>query len=116
MCVNSPIRGRHTLILFRSDNEYFQSGSGNAEYFVELETTYYNSSIVVPLTYNDPTMERNFVNGTVWTSTFPFCGCIPYAVHSHRVPWTFTGMPGFGLTISRCPSDGWKSGFVPTEI
>lgn len=117
MCANFPTRGHHTPILVRPDNEYFQSGFGNAEYFVELETTYYNSSIVVPLTYNDPKMEKNFVNGTVWTSTFPLsCGRISYAVHSHRVPWTFTGRPGFVLTVSRCPSDGWKSGFVPTEI
>ena len=106
MCANFPTRGSHTLILVRSDNEYFQSGFGNAEYFAELETTYYNSSIVVPLTYNDPNMERNFVNGTVWTPTFPLCGCISYAVHSHRVRWTFTGMLGFVLAVSRCPSDG----------
>ncbi|KAH8977974.1 glycoside hydrolase family 35 protein, partial [Lactarius hatsudake] len=46
------------------DNEYFQSGSGNAQYFAELEATYHNSSIVVPLTYNDPGQDGNFVNGT----------------------------------------------------
>lgn len=97
VCVNFPTRARHTPILVQPDNEYFQSGFGNAEYFAELETTYNNSSIVVPLTYNDPNMERNFVNGTVWTPTSPLCGCISYAVHSHRVPWTFTGMPGFVL-------------------
>ena len=52
-------------ILAQLDNEYFQNGYGNAEYFAELETAYYNSSIVVPLTYNDASEERNFVNGTV---------------------------------------------------
>ncbi|KAH9013372.1 glycoside hydrolase family 35 protein [Lactarius hengduanensis] len=46
------------------DNEYFQSGSGNAQYFAELEAAYHNSSIVVPLTYNDPGQDGNFVNGT----------------------------------------------------
>jgi hypothetical protein len=48
-----------------SDNEYFQSGAGNAQYFAELEAVYHNSSIVVPLTYNDPGQDGNFVNGTV---------------------------------------------------
>ena len=52
-------------ILVRPDNEYFQSGFGNAEYFAELEAAYHDSSIVVPLTYNDPGEGRNFVNGTV---------------------------------------------------
>jgi hypothetical protein len=52
------------------DNEYFQSGFGNAQYFSELETAYHNSSIVVPLTYNDPDQERNFVNGTVRFNSF----------------------------------------------
>ncbi len=53
-----------------SDNEYFQSGFGNAQYFSELEAAYHNSSIVVPLTYNDPGQERNFVNGTVRFNSF----------------------------------------------
>lgn len=48
-----------------SDNEYFQSGAGNAQYFAELEAVYHDSSIVVPLTYNDPGQDGNFVNGTV---------------------------------------------------
>ncbi|KAI0278189.1 glycoside hydrolase family 35 protein [Russula aff. rugulosa BPL654] len=51
-------------VIVSSDNEYFQSGFGNAQYFSELEAAYHNSSIVVPLTYNDPGQERNFVNGT----------------------------------------------------
>ncbi|KAI9452442.1 glycoside hydrolase family 35 protein [Russula earlei] len=46
------------------DNEYFQSAHGTARYFAELEEAYHNSSIVVPLTYNDPGEGRNFVNGT----------------------------------------------------
>lgn len=57
-------------ILARSDNEYFQSGFGNAQYFAELEAAYHNSSIVVPLTYNDPGEEKNFVNGTVRSAGF----------------------------------------------
>jgi hypothetical protein len=73
-------------ILVRSDNEYFQSGYGNAEYFAELETAYCNSSIVVPLTYNDPSEERNFVNGTVWIPISTLYGCISHAIYSHRVP------------------------------
>ena len=47
------------------DNEYFQSGFGQAEYFQELEDAYRQSGVVVPLTYNDPGEEKNFVNGTV---------------------------------------------------
>ena len=52
-------------IIGLSDNEYFQSRSGNAQYFADLEAVYHNSSIVVPLTYNDPGQDGNFVNGTV---------------------------------------------------
>ena len=59
-------------ILARSDNEYFQSRLGNARYFAELEAAYHNSSIVVPLTYNDPGEERNFVNGTVRSAGFSY--------------------------------------------
>jgi len=47
------------------DNEYSQNPAPNAEYFVDLEATYHDSPIVVPLTYNDPGQGRNFVNGTV---------------------------------------------------
>lgn len=47
------------------DNEYFQSGFGQAEYFQELEDAYRQFGVVVPLTYNDPGEEKNFVNGTV---------------------------------------------------
>ncbi|EPQ50957.1 glycoside hydrolase family 35 protein [Gloeophyllum trabeum ATCC 11539] len=47
------------------DNEYTQYGfPGSAGYFADLEADYHNSSIVVPLTYNDPGEGRNFVNGT----------------------------------------------------
>ncbi|KAH9009703.1 glycoside hydrolase family 35 protein [Lactarius pseudohatsudake] len=52
------------IIAIQVDNEYFQSGSGNAQYFAELEAAYHDSSIVVPLTYNDPDQNGNFVNGT----------------------------------------------------
>jgi hypothetical protein len=72
VCANFHTRGRHTPMLVRSDNEYFQSGFSNAEYFAELETTYHNSPIVVPLTHNDPTMRGNIVNGTVWNISFSF--------------------------------------------
>ncbi|KAF8238073.1 glycoside hydrolase family 35 protein [Tricholoma matsutake] len=46
------------------DNEYEQSPISHAEYFAELEDAYHNSNIVVPLTYNDPGMLMNFINGT----------------------------------------------------
>jgi hypothetical protein len=62
---NRPTTACHGQIIGLSDNEYFQSGTGNAQYFVELEAVYHNSSIVVPLTYNDPGQDGNFVNGTV---------------------------------------------------
>ncbi|THU84979.1 glycoside hydrolase family 35 protein [Dendrothele bispora CBS 962.96] len=38
--------------------------ANGAEYFADLEAVYHNSSIVVPLTYNDPGEGRNFINGT----------------------------------------------------
>ena len=73
MCADFPAQRSHIQILARSDNEYFQSGFGNAQYFDELEAAYHNSSIVVPLTYNDPGEGRNFVNGTVRSASFfPF--------------------------------------------
>ncbi|KAF9240278.1 glycoside hydrolase family 35 protein [Melanogaster broomeanus] len=46
------------------DNEYSQSPVTHAEYFAALETVYHNSSIVVPLTANDPGEESNWLNGT----------------------------------------------------
>ncbi|THH16529.1 hypothetical protein EW146_g4124 [Bondarzewia mesenterica] len=51
------------VIAIQIDNEYFQNDITGA-YFTELEEAYHNSSIVVPLTYNDPGQGRNFVNGT----------------------------------------------------
>lgn len=48
-----------------TDNEYTQSPISRAEYFAELEAVYRSSSIVVPLTYNDPGEDGNFINGTV---------------------------------------------------
>jgi hypothetical protein len=73
VCADFPARRCHIQIRVRSDNEYFQSGFGNAQYFDELEAAYHGSSIVVPLTYNDPGEGRNFVNGTVrFTSFLPF--------------------------------------------
>jgi hypothetical protein len=48
-----------------SDNEYFQGGYGQREYFAELEDTYRSGGIVVPLTFNDAYQGQNFVNGTV---------------------------------------------------
>ncbi|KAJ7817707.1 glycoside hydrolase family 35 protein, partial [Mycena olivaceomarginata] len=45
-------------------NEYSQSLITHAEYFQELEDVYHNSTIAVPLTYNDPGEGRNFINGT----------------------------------------------------
>ncbi len=47
------------------DNEFQQAPDGHAQYFVDLEEAYRASSIVVPLTYNDPGEGRNFINGTV---------------------------------------------------
>jgi hypothetical protein len=77
-----------------SDNEYFQSGFGNAQYFSELEAAYHNSSIVVPLTYNDPGQEKNFVNGTVRFNSFSFV-IVFLTPSSHRVPWIYMGIPEF---------------------
>ncbi|TFK34230.1 glycoside hydrolase family 35 protein [Crucibulum laeve] len=52
------------VIAIQVDNEYSQDPISHAEYFVDLETVYHNSDIVVPLTYNDPGQGRNFINGT----------------------------------------------------
>ncbi|EEB88045.1 hypothetical protein MPER_14353, partial [Moniliophthora perniciosa FA553] len=52
-----------------SDNEYNEKDG--AAYFAELEAAYRdpNSGVVVPLTYNDPNMGRNFINGTIFTGS-----------------------------------------------
>ena len=47
------------------DNEYSQTGFGQAEYFQELEDTYRAGGVIVPLTYNDPGERMSFINGTV---------------------------------------------------
>ncbi|KAF8443138.1 glycoside hydrolase family 35 protein [Boletus edulis BED1] len=52
------------VIAIQLDNEYSQSPRSHAEYFVDLKTAFYNSSIVVPLTANDYGSERNWINGT----------------------------------------------------
>ncbi|KAJ7467866.1 glycoside hydrolase family 35 protein [Mycena galericulata] len=52
------------VIAIQVDNEYSQSPVTHAEYFAELEAVYHNSSINVPLTYNDPGEGSNFINGT----------------------------------------------------
>ncbi|KIK71458.1 glycoside hydrolase family 35 protein [Collybiopsis luxurians FD-317 M1] len=50
------------VILLQVDNEYDQAqGAG---YFAALEAVYRNSTIVIPLTYNDPGEGDNFINGT----------------------------------------------------
>ncbi|KAG6827509.1 hypothetical protein H0H92_011481 [Tricholoma furcatifolium] len=48
------------------DNEYSQNPISHAEYFVEIEDLYRgsDSGIDVPLTYNDPGENENFINGT----------------------------------------------------
>ncbi|KAI0352572.1 hypothetical protein OH77DRAFT_1428259 [Trametes cingulata] len=52
------------VIAVQVDNEYSQSPITRAEYFANLEKQYRDGGIVVPLTYNDPGMGRNFINGT----------------------------------------------------
>jgi len=85
VCADFPTGRYSLLILVRSDNEYYQSRVENAQYFAELEETYHNSPIVVPLTYNDPNQGGNFVNGTVRLPASPRChyvilltGCCGY--------------------------------------
>ncbi|KAL5524689.1 hypothetical protein ACEPAF_9834 [Sanghuangporus sanghuang] len=51
------------IIAVQIDNEYSQR-PGNSEYFQELIDTYRAAGVVVPLTYNDPSQGKNFVNGT----------------------------------------------------
>ncbi|KAH9053098.1 glycoside hydrolase family 35 protein [Lactarius vividus] len=88
----NQITGGGPIIAIQVDNEYFQSGSGNAQYFAELEAAYHNSSIVVPLTYNDPGQDGNFVNGTVGDLASPY-GYVSLAYAPFRVRWISMGMP-----------------------
>ncbi|KIY63787.1 glycoside hydrolase family 35 protein [Cylindrobasidium torrendii FP15055 ss-10] len=50
------------VIAVQIDNEYSQKLG--AEFFQELIDYYHASDIVVPLTYNDPGQNKNFINGT----------------------------------------------------
>ncbi|KAF7297228.1 Glycoside hydrolase family 35 protein [Mycena indigotica] len=52
------------VIAVQIDNEYSQNPDSHARYFEQLIAVYHNSSIVVPLTYNDAGPGRNFINGT----------------------------------------------------
>jgi hypothetical protein len=51
------------------DNEYlpWDWAEGGDRYFEDLKEAYHDSNIVVPLTYNDPSEQKTFVNGTVST-------------------------------------------------
>ncbi|KAK7047487.1 hypothetical protein VNI00_006718 [Paramarasmius palmivorus] len=60
--LDNQITSGGPVIAVQVDNEHHQNIG--AEYFVELETIYRDSGIVVPLTHNDVGMDRNFVNGT----------------------------------------------------
>ncbi|KAK6984994.1 glycoside hydrolase family 35 protein [Favolaschia claudopus] len=61
---NQINNGGPVIVDSESDNEYSQNPATHAEYFQQLEDVYHNSSIDVPLTYNDPGEGRNFINGT----------------------------------------------------
>lgn len=73
---------------FLPDNEYSQSPPSHAEYFVDLKTAFYNSSIVVPLTANDAGAKRNWINGTVRVISFREF----HLTLIFRVPSIFTGI------------------------
>ena len=84
----------------QSDNEYFQSGYGQREYFAELEDTYRNGGILVPLTFNDAQQGRNFVNGTV--SNFM---SIPSTVLNHSKPLDRVLLTFMGWSLVFFPSN-----------
>ncbi|KZT12288.1 glycoside hydrolase family 35 protein [Laetiporus sulphureus 93-53] len=61
--VPNQVTGGGPILLLQIDNEYEQNAV-TGEYFVELENTYREAGVVVPLTYNDPGEGQNFINGT----------------------------------------------------
>ncbi|KZS93201.1 glycoside hydrolase family 35 protein [Sistotremastrum niveocremeum HHB9708] len=61
---NQVTEGGPVIERSRADNEYFQSDPTHGAYFAQLEETYIQGGIVVPLTYNDPGQGKNFINGT----------------------------------------------------
>ncbi|KAK0200111.1 glycoside hydrolase family 35 protein [Desarmillaria ectypa] len=67
------------------NNEFSQSIGG--EYFAELEEVYHNSSIVLPLTYNDPGESRNFLNGTGATDLYGIDAYPQRYDCSHPLDW-----------------------------
>ncbi|KAJ8517999.1 hypothetical protein ONZ45_g4873 [Pleurotus djamor] len=62
--VPNQITENGPVIMVQVDNEFSQNVDSHAEYFTQLEDVYHASPIVLPLTYNDAGMGRNFVNGT----------------------------------------------------
>ncbi|KAF8523825.1 glycoside hydrolase superfamily [Gautieria morchelliformis] len=62
--VPNQITNGGPIIAVQIDNEYTQNPPPRAEYFAQLEEAYRSGGVVVPLTYNDPNMGKNFINGT----------------------------------------------------
>ncbi|GJJ10923.1 hypothetical protein Clacol_005152 [Clathrus columnatus] len=74
--VPNQITNNGPIIAVQVDNEYSQLPLTHAEYFVELEAAYRHGGVVVPLTYNDPGMGSNFINGTGAVDLYGFIGLL----------------------------------------
>ncbi|TDL23133.1 glycoside hydrolase family 35 protein [Rickenella mellea] len=62
--VHNQVSHGGPVIAIQIDNEFSDDRETRRLYFQQLEEVYRKGDIVVPLTYNDPGMRRNFVNGT----------------------------------------------------
>lgn len=103
-----------TNSLCPADNEYSQSPISHAEYFADLKTVFYNSSIVVPLTANDANANRNWIRGTVSTIFLQQRLFISLWFSGRsRCLWVY---PGHLLRINHWQLFVWKHWFLPAKI
>ncbi|KAF4577239.1 hypothetical protein EYR36_005226 [Pleurotus pulmonarius] len=95
------------VIAVQVDNEFQQAPDGHAQYFVDLEEAYRASSIVVPLTYNDPGEGRNFINGTGAVDLYGVDAYPQRYDCSHPAVWhdVPTGYPQYHAEVN--PSQPW---------
>ncbi|KDQ25709.1 glycoside hydrolase family 35 protein [Pleurotus ostreatus PC15] len=102
-----PVIGEFSRAQALLDNEFQQAPEGHAQYFVDLEEAYRASSIVVPLTYNDPGEGRNFINGTGAVDLYGVDAYPQRYDCSHPTVWhdVPTGYPQYHAEVN--PSQPW---------
>lgn len=93
------------VIAIQLDNEYEQWLG--AEYFEDLKAVYHNSTIVVPLTYNDPGPRSNFINGTGAVDLYGLDGYPQRFDCSNPLVWNPVPLTYYDYHMSVNPSQPW---------